>query len=271
MTDQRKQAAGAASLSPYELVFGAPVFEEQRFPAIRAEAEARGVETDVPERFLLLASVGLLLQELLPEGAGREEFSRVGQLLYQAYHFWREGKPGYRLSEGEARELVRRHPGAEGWSLAPPAPSGYLELPRHLFWARIEEGATPEPVAGFFWTVCGPAEVVDRAGGLEPALGPESAQEVASAGGVDAPRHLELLLVLGLFPGRPGFSTIALETPLERGDPFPATGARPEGEDFANILPGGELQDWYGLITELEVWKLVSRCFAELARGGDER
>jgi hypothetical protein len=209
----------------------------------------------VPERFVLLGSVGLLLQALLPEGAGHEEFSRVGQLLYQAYHFWRHGKRGYLLSEAEARELVRRPTAVEEWHLIPPVPAGYLQLPRHLFWARIEEDATPEAVAGFFWTVAGPAADPDRAELSGPA-------EVA-----DAPRRLELLLVLGLFPGRPGFSTIAVETPLERGDPFPVTGARPEGEDFANILPGGELQDWCGLITELEVLKLVSRSFAELAGG----
>jgi hypothetical protein len=254
MTDQAKQAAGAVSISPYELVFGAPFFEEEQFPAIREEAEARGVETDIPERFLLLGSVGLLLQELLPEGPGRAEFSRVGQLLSQAYHIWGHGKPGYRLTEAEARELVQLTAEAEGWDLSPPSPCGYLDLPRHLFWARIEEGATPEPVAGFFWTVAGPAEVSD------PAVG------------ADAARRLELLLVLGLFPGRPGFSTIALETPLERTDTFPRSGVRPEGEDFANILPGGELQGWYGLITELEVLKLVSLCFGELAGGGgDER
>lgn len=260
MTGDSKQSSPAAVLSPYELVFGGAIFEEEKFPEIRAEAEARGVETEVPERFLLLGSVGLLLQELLPEGAGREEFSRVGHLLYQAYHFWHYGKHHQQLSETEARDLVRRPPAAEGWHLTPPAPAGYLQLPRHLFWARIEEGATPEPVAGFFWTVAGPAGGSGTAEVSDPA-------EVSGA-----PRRLELLLVLGLFPGRPGFSTIAVESALDRTDTFPRSGSRIEGEDFANILPGGELQDWYGLITELEVLKLASRCFAELAGGaGDER
>lgn len=246
MTDQGKRSSAAAAISPYDLVFAGAIFEEDRFPAIRAEAEARGVDTAVPERFLLLGSVGLLLQELLPEGAGREEFGRHGQLLYQAYNYWYQGKRSYQLTEAEARGLVTRVSAAEHWQLTPPAPAGYLELPRHIFWARIEEGATPEPVSGFFWTVAGPAD---------PA---------------DPPRRLELLLVLGLFPGRPGFSTIALETGCDRTDLVPLGGARPEGEDFANILPGGELQEWYGLITELEVLKLVSRCFGELAGSGGD-
>lgn len=252
MTGQDKQSSVSKQISPYDLVFGGAFFEEDRFPSIRAEAESRGVATEVPERFLLLGGVGLLLQELLPEGAGREEFSRYGKLLYQAYNFWRHGKRHYALSEAVARGLVARDAAqeraeSERWHLTPPVPAGYLELPRHLFWARIEEGATPEPVAGYFWTVADPAS-------------PD-----------DPPGRLELLLVLGLFPGRPGFSTITLETPLERSDSFPRSGSRPDGEDFANILPGGELQDWYGLITELEVLKLVSRGFAELAGGdGDE-
>jgi hypothetical protein len=254
MTEQAKQSSSAAESSPYELVFGRSIFEEVKFPEIRAEAEARGVETEIPERFLLLGSVGLLLQELIPEGAAREEFSRIGRLLYQGYHFWLHGKQHQLLSEAEVRELVRRPPAAEVWHLTPPAPAGYLQLPRNLFWARIEEGATPEAVAGFFWTVTGAAEASDP------------------ARGADAPRRLELLLVLGLFPGRPGFSAIEIETTVDRTDPFPGNGSRAEGEDFANILPGGELQDWYGLTTELEVLKLVSRCFAELAGGeGDER
>jgi hypothetical protein len=249
MTDEKKAASPGASLSPYELVFGSAIFEADRFPGIREESESRGIAAEVPERFLLLGTVGALLQELLPEGAGSEEFSRHGALLYQAYHFWRYGKRHFQVSEDEARALVKRAPDSAGWNLVPPVRAGYFRLPRNLFWARIEEGATPEPVDGFFWTVA------SSVGGAEPKL-----------------ERLELLLTLGLFPGRPGFSTIALETPLERTDTFPRSGARPEGEDFANILPGGELQGWYGLITELEVLKLVSLSFGELAGGGgDER
>jgi len=232
------------SISPYELVFGAEIFEGTRFPGIRAEAEARGVVTEIPERFLLLASVGALLQELIPEDAGVEEFARHGALLYQAYHFWRHGKVTYRVTEGEARGVIERATSSERWCCDPPGPAGYLELPRHLFWARIEEGATPEPVAGFFWTVAEPGD--------------------AAAPG----RRLHLLLALGVFPGRPGFSTIGLEVAPDLL-PEPAAAAReePERAEFANILPGGELHGWYGLLTELEVIKLVSRTFGHLMAG----
>lgn len=232
---------GGASHSPYDLVFGSAIFEEDRFPGIRNEAETRGVATEVPERFLLLGTVGSLLQELLPEGAGAEEFARHGTLLYQAYHFWRHGKETYRLEESEARALVAHTTSSERWCFEPPARAGYLEFPRHLFWARIEEGATPEPVAGCFWTVADPVDASAQGG------------------------RLQLLLPLGLFPGRPGFSTIALEVVPDLLAATPPVD--PEREDFANILPGGELQGWHGLLTELEVIKLVSRTFSHLTAG----
>jgi hypothetical protein len=244
MTDEKKEKSPGASLSPYELVFGSAIFEEDRFPAIQEEAAARGVAPELPERFLLLGTVGALLQELLPEGTGSEEFARHGALLYQAYHFWRHGKPHFDIGEPYARRLVEEPPKPEHWHLEPPGPAGYLQLPRHLFWARIDEGATPEPVDGFFWTVAGP---------------PES--------GETGSRRLELVLTLGLFPGRHGFSTISVETEIDRSasDTSIDLPARAEEPEFANILPGGELQGWYGLITDLEVLKLVSRIFRELA------
>lgn len=247
MTEEKKSASSGANLSPYELVFGSAFFEEDRFPGIREEAEARGVDTTAPERFILLGTVGALLQELLPEGAGSDEFSRLGAVVYQGYHFWRFGKRSHKVTEEEARALVEEPVEVKDGELAPPSESGYVRLPRHLFWARIEEGATPEAVDGFFWTVAPPAEGAPASGW-----------------------RLELLLPLGLFPGRPGFSTIVVEHEVDgAGGRILGEGpARPEGKDFENILPGGELQGWYGLVTELEVLRLTSRIFTHLAGRG---
>lgn len=233
--------------TPYELVFDSPGFEDDRFPGIQAESESRGVPTEVPERFLLLGTVGSLLQEILPDGADTAEFSRHGALLYQAYHYWRHGKADYEISEGDARTLITDPPATEDWDIEPPGRAGYVELPRHLFWARIEDDATPEPLAGFFWTVADPTDSVPSHGG-----------------------RLQLLLALGLFPGRPGFSTIALDLRLDllRSAPASELAGDPDRKDFENILPGGELQDWYGLLTDLEAMKLVSRSFGLLERLG---
>jgi hypothetical protein len=229
------------------MVFAGAPFETEAFPWIQEEAEARGVPTDDPARFLLLSQVGRLLRELLPEGAGGGEAERYGMLIFQAYHFWRYGQRVHALDEARAREAVEHTAPLGKWAMVPPAPAGYLQLPRHLFWARVEEGATPEPVDGFFWTLVGEAD---------PARPPY--------------RRLDVLLVLGMYPGRPGFSTIAVGGELE-GAPEGHWGdvqGRLEGADFANILPGGELQGWHGLVTEPEVLKLVSRIFRELEREG---
>jgi len=247
MTEEKMQAPSDGLPDPYELVFGSEVFEGDRFPMIREEAEARKVDARASDRFIMLGTVGALLQEILPEGTSAEEFTRYGTLLYQAYNYWLSGKPYYELEEEETRALiegeVREEDEGRG-ELIPPQPSGYLRLPRHLFWARIEEGATPEPVDGFFWSLAGP--------------GPDG----------EKPR-LELLLILGLFPGRPGFSTISIDSDFEvRRDSPP--GAEIGREPFENILPGGELQGWHGLVTESEVLELVSRIFGSLSPSDDQ-
>lgn len=247
-----REAAPVPRRTPYELAFGAGVFEADRFPAIREEAEARGVEASDPARFVLLGTVGALLQELAPEsaesGAGgvteASAVARYGALLFQAYQFWRFGRRVYVLEERLARRLVDPGLRVGEWALVPPHPAGYLQLPRHLFWARIEEAATPEPVDGFFWTMVG----------VEDPFAPPY-------------RRLDVLLVLGMRAGRPGFSTIAVGTELVSaplGHWADADG-RPDGGDFGNILPGGELQDWFGLVTEVEALKLVSRIFWYMA------
>jgi hypothetical protein len=104
-------------------------------------------------------------------------------------------------------------------------------------WARIAENAPPEAINGFFWSIANPAR--QRAG------------------------CLELVLVLGMHPGRPGFSVIEAAAPL----PAPAPGhwgdaeTRADGADFANILPGGEMRELLSVTSRAELLKLVSRIF----------
>lgn len=244
---QAEPGVPSARPTPYALVFAAGHFEDEAFPWIAEEGEARGVPSADPARFLLLGQVGRLLRELLPGGAGGEEAERYGMLIFQAYHFWRFGKRVLALDEAKARAVVESTAPLGAWALHPPAPAGYVQLPRHLFWARVEEGATPEPVDGFFWTMVGTED---------PARPPY--------------RRLDVLLVLGMYPGRPGFSTIAVGAELESAPEghWGDVQGRREGEDFSNILPGGELQGWHGLVTEVEVLKLVSRIFRELVKEG---
>ena len=231
-------------LTPYELVFAHEYFETDRFPAILDEVDAVGADTADPDQFLALSRSTNLLRELAPDEAGADLYGRYGALLYQAWHFWRFERKLLVLDTPVARHLVESFPEAGAWELTPPHAAGYLQLPRHLFWARVDESASPEPVDGFFWTMLGRDDVK-----------------------VPPFERLEVLLVLGMRPGRPGFGTVPVSAELH-GAPlghWADAEARPEGEDFSNILPGGELQDWYALVTELEVLKLVSRIFRYLA------
>lgn len=247
-------AAAGARLTPYELVFADTELETDGFPGLREEAEARGVDATVPEQFLLLATAGRLLREL---GATDATLEPVGMLLFQSYHFWRAGQHVYVLEPALARALAEGAPGVlrEIAGQAPPAaatayvpaPAGYLQLPRNLFWARVDEAATPEPVDGLFWTMA----------------------HAGDAGG--PPARLDLLLALGLWPGRPGLSVIPVAEPLA-GRPLTDLAlarARPDGADFANVLPGGELEGLFALTTPAEVLKLFALVWSYVERRPD--
>lgn len=234
----------AGRLTPYELVFRTGEFESKTFPRILEEVGLRGTDPSSPERFLVLESVSAVLRELTGDAAGADVYGWYGALLYQAWHFWRFDRRVFAIEEPLARRLVDATSLVGRWELTPPHPAGYVQLPRHLFWARVEEGATPEPVDGFFWTMPGRED---------PETPPYD--------------RLDVLLVLGMRPGRPGFGTIPIGVELG-GEPaghWADADARPGDVDFANILPGGELHGWYGLVTELEALKLVSRIFRYVA------
>lgn len=228
-----------ARLTPYELVFARAGFEEEHFPMILAEAKERGVETSDPDRFLFLTAVGKLLRAMLPEDAGEPAVRRYGMFFFQAFNFWRFGRRLYLLEPAAARHLLDGAPPVGEWELIPPHPAGYLQLPRHLFWARVEENAVPEPVDGFFWTMVGEED---------PAQPPYS--------------RLDSVLALGVRPGRAGLSVIEVGATLGGGPGHWADAdARPEGRDFANVLPGGELEGLYAITNEAEVLKLISLIF----------
>jgi hypothetical protein len=145
-----------------------------------------------------------------------------------------------------------------GWHFRAPAKAGYLHLPRNLLWARVTEDVPAEPADGFFWTMIDTAargsedaEVGDGGARLEPRL----------------PASVALLLVLGLREDRPGFTVVdAMASPPDPPGHWGDTNARGEGEDFANILPGGELSHLHGIVNVAELFKLASRAFHHAAR-----
>ncbi|MFW5951550.1 MAG: hypothetical protein ACOCVZ_05485 [Gemmatimonadota bacterium] len=251
---------------PYELVFGAESIDERLFPPIAEEADARRLPLDDPERFVFLSSVGKLLQAIAgtaPDEAGagppaqaapggptsdeeasrgeaeasREAIRHYGRVLFHAFHHWRARKPTETLPEEKVRWLLDEVTTVGDWSLRPPAPAGYLRLPRNLVWAAPAANQRPEPADGFFWM-------------LEEPDG--------------EPARLHVLLALGVRPDRPGFSIVTTTGVLDDEPHWANARGRPEGGDFETTLPGGELDGLYSIETAAELLKLVSRAFWEL-------
>jgi len=218
-------------LTPYELAIPGRAFADERFGAIRHEAKEREVDPSDPARFPLLGEVGRLLQELATsDGPAGRRVQHLGAILYQAFHLWGAGEPVFLMSVPVARALVDARPDAEP-PVAPgvPSSSGYLQLPRNLFWARVADDGVPEALDGIFWT---------------------------------AAETLQVLGVLGLRGDRPGMSVVELSgVPLDAlGDALGET-MREEGADFATDLPGGELEVLYSVQTGGELLKLLGLAF----------
>jgi hypothetical protein len=213
--------------TPFELVFGAEL--EAKLQGIREEAREREVDPRERERFSMLLGTGEVLRELLPDDAEIEAVQQIAALVFYCFHYWQEGKRTFEIDEAELRNLLSPSYPA-GSDSAPPHAAGYVKLPRNRLWSRIAEAWHAEAVDGFFY--------------------------------VDG----DILLVLGLMAGRPGFSI--MEVIDETGGDFADAQARAEGEDFANVLPGGEIEGHFAVTNQAEVLKLAHRCFAYLKQRG---
>ena len=225
-------------ITPYEVAFGEAGLEARVFPRIQAEADEHGEDPAARERFAFLTLAQEAVRDMAPPDAGPEELEEHRALLFHGFNFWRFGRRSYVLHPAVARYLVEAAPALDGWQLAMPVPSVYVQLPPNLFWASISTDIPPEPVDGFFATV---------ADGRDPIGG--------------AYQDLNVLMVLGMRRGRAGFSVIPFDT--EVGPGIPATWADAPGregaKDFENILPGGEIAGLYSILTTTEALKLLAR------------
>lgn len=237
--DDIDEAGPAQTESPEE----PPVdFEGDRFPGLLSEMEARGVAPHDPAGFVMLGGTGHLIRELMlaetgTDAAGEqwqglppEAVAELGALLFHAFRFWHEGRRVLELERAAARYLVESAPAPDAWRMGAPAPAGYVQLPRNLFWTPGTDDRPPEPLDGFFWSVNG---------------------------------RLDVLLCAGVRPGRPGFTAVPVGAELDADGvaPWPGMDARPGGRDFGNVLPGGELEGLYAVTNPAEALKLACLCF----------
>lgn len=220
-----------ARRTPYELAFPDPDAADALVRSVEEEAQARGLDPAALPTFFLLAAVGDFVRELRGPEAPPESLHDYVSLIYHGFHFHRAGCPVNVVGEAAARRLVEG-PLPRG-APEPPTPSGYAQLPRHLFWVGGDRpGAPAEPVDGFFWAV-------------------------------DADGALRVLLATGIREDRPGLAVVAVpEAPLAEARDWLDARVREHGGDFATTLPGGELERLYSLTAAGEALKLAARLFA---------
>jgi len=219
-------------ITPYDLVFGAPGWDADRLDLVAQQAAQAGA--DSPGALAQLPAAGMLLRELLHDEAGTahaDVFAQLAALLFHCVRFRDAGRTVFRFDEAALRRALGSVPAA---GVAAPLPSAYLQLPRNVVWVRAEDDSAAEPADGFFWNA--------------------------------TPLRLDLLLVLGLRAGRPGLTLIdvTLEGEHDLGE-WARNTARVDGDDFANILPGGELMSYHALTSHAEMIKFAARCFATLS------
>lgn len=219
-------------IHPFELVF---CDEEmiRHLAAIREEAEGREVDAGDFDRASGLIRFGEALNTLLPRDAGPDVIHQAGRLVFHSYHYWVAGQQTFDLDDDTLRALLAANFAGNVNGMNVPA-GGYVRLPRHRVWSRISEESQPEAIDGFFFA------------------GPH------------------VLFVLGLMPGRPGFSIVPLKQPDAPEDVASVmhARARENGEDFSNVLPGGELQGYFAVTNNLEALKLAVRCLWHVSSRG---
>lgn len=224
-----------ARLTPLEIAFPDTVRSSALLAAVLEEAPRRGVDATELDGFLSLTAVGDFLTELHGAEGPRVALLEYGTLAFHAVHSLRAGMPLFLLTTGAARGLVEApRQSAISAAPSPPTPAGYLQLPQHLFWTRLE-GASPESVDGAFWTV-------------------------------STAERLHVLPVTGVRPERPGFGTLAVpDAPLAHAAEWVHVTVREDAEDFASDLPGADIDRLYAIRSAGEILKLMARFFAHAA------
>ncbi len=229
-------------LSPYDAIL--EPLEASSWPAIRDEAEQRGIDTRRRDRFVLLGNAGAALKEMIPDDAPPEAVEQYADLLYHGYQFWIFGKHTFELDTSTTDRITAPFYEFGDWHFTAP-PSAYLQFPNQRIWARVAADAPYEPADGCF--------VI--ADGTEPAP--------------DAGMHLRAQLVLGLRADRAGVSLVSYRTDFDP-EKVASLAQRPWREDaepFSNSIPGGDKKGFRTIATTSELEALVIRALKEIDEG----
>lgn len=223
-----------ARITPYELILQS--LERELFPAIRTEAEQRGVDARRSDEFLLLGHVGAALRTMVPEDAPPEALDEYGELIYHGYQFWAFGHRLYVLDDDVMLRLTEPEQEMPSWELAAP-PACYVQFPYQRLWARVAPEAPYEPADGCFIVV----------------------NDTAPA--PDSGAHLRAVLILGVRPERPGVSLITYRTDLNplTAARYARAPSREGGTPFASTIPGGDRKGFRTLMNTSELEALVLR------------
>lgn len=223
-----------ARVTPLELALPGGAWTRDRFAAIREEAEGRGQLEDLDDagRFVMLGEVGRTLQELRGEGPDGASIHHFSVVLYHSLHLWEGARVVDLLTADFVRTLVEDSWAAPNDAVMPEGGSldlGYVQLPRHLFWARPQ----------------GPDEAAEAIDGVFITVHSDT---------------LSSLVVSGIRDGRPGFSVLPIpDIPCGELSTWATASAREGGQDFAPSLPGAEFDNLFSIETPGEVLKLLSR------------
>jgi hypothetical protein len=189
---------------------------EARFAEIRAALAAAHTDAGDRDAFLLDAAVGRVLRTLVPPEAPAEAVTSYAALLHALYQLWAAGMP----RRSVVRERLEALLAAPPRSTAAPGAAIYLRLPERMVWAEPAPGAAHEPIDGL---IVLPHR--DR---------------------------MSAIALLGVRPGREGFTTAEATAPLPPAPLAPrADGTAP----FATTLPAGERMGFRSVTSALElIW-----------------
>jgi hypothetical protein len=191
------------------------------FGELRSGIEARGINPRDRDAFLLVREVAELLRALKPDRGSADTMPALVAFLQFAYLFWSDGEQVRVVSEAQLGKVLGG-PGVEHVPSVSVASTGYVQLPELRVWGSPLPGEAPEPLDGWFVR--------------------------------DEPAHRSLLAVFGLYPGRPGFTTV------ETAGPRPAAPHRADGSAlFSPTLAGGSAAGLASITGEAELLELAWR------------